>query len=193
MECQKLWRKIWRKRKDVQKNKHLERVFLLHQYLPASLGGQGWGWKHTPVRCWARAQRMVLVETSASAPPAAAHSTVNTELSTEPKAWKVEVRPPDYTEPVRLSGKNEQTSLSSVPCDLATGLRSITLSFCLQQIRVGCAAATTGTTAPGRLSSLWLLGGQTATHRLHFFTKGNHSNFLSFFLFFFFLTAFLGV
>jgi hypothetical protein len=96
---------------------------------------------------------MVLVETSPSAPPAAAHSTVNAELSTEPKAWKVEAHPPDYTEPVRLSRKNEQTSLSSVPCDLATGLRWITLSFCLQQVRVGCAAAINATTTPGRLSS----------------------------------------
>ena len=71
---------------------------------------------------------MVLVETSPSAPPAAAHSTVNTGLSTELKAWKVEAHPPDYTEPVRLSGKNEQTSLSSVHCGLATGLRLIILS-----------------------------------------------------------------
>ena len=37
--------------KEVQKNKHLECIFLFHQYLPASLRGQGWGRKHTPVRC----------------------------------------------------------------------------------------------------------------------------------------------
>lgn len=97
------------------RNKHLECIFLFHQYLPASSGGRAERRQLLMFR--PRAQRGT-GDSPPSAPPAVTHSTVNTWTGVQTEGAPILLT---HTEPRFLREKRTDVPFSSVHCGLATG------------------------------------------------------------------------